>query len=128
VTDIAETVLEHAIVAVQQGRLEFQSVAWVLAATDLFLPSATEPTDAAMESIAPLVVESDGQQFLAVFTASGRAAAFAPAYGYLSVRTGFEVMRFMPPGVGLVVNPGSEIGFEMRADGVERLRGEIQPS
>ena len=124
-SDIAETVLERAIVSVQSGTLDFRTMMWTFAASHLFVASATEPAED-LGGVHPLVVQREGIDLLALFTSPGRAEVFAEGHPYLSVRIGFELLRWMPPGVGLVVNPGSTVGFEMQADGIARLRDEIE--
>lgn len=123
--EVGETVLERAIAAVQRGSLEFQTMVWTFAASDLLVASAEPPAGDELQQIAPLVVQSEGLSFLAVFTTPARAEDFAPEYRYLAVRNGLELLRALPDDAGVVVNPGSTVGFEMRADGVARLRDEI---
>ena len=43
-TDVAETVLERAVPAMQKGKLDPQVVAWTFAASSLYLACATAPT------------------------------------------------------------------------------------
>ena len=123
--DLVETVLERAIAAVQRGSLEFQTMMWTFAASGLYVASATPPAGERLDQVDPLVVQAHGQSFLAAFTTPARAEDFAPSYRYLALHTGFELLRALPADAGVVVNPGSTVGFEMQADGVARLRDEI---
>lgn len=121
-----DSVLERAVAAVQRGALDQRAMLWAFAASLLYISSATEPSSESMTAIQPLVLRAaDGQQLLALFTTPGRATDHAASFPFLSVRLGFEVVRYLPPDTGFVVNPAGPVGFELRPADVVALREEL---
>jgi hypothetical protein len=121
-----ESVLERAVAAAKKGTLDQRAMLWAFAASSLYISSATEPSSESMMAIQPLVLTAaDGQQLLALFTAPGRATDYAGSFPFLSVRLGFEVISYLPPEAGLVVNPAGPVGFELRPADVIALRDEL---
>ena len=111
------TVLERAIARGQNGQLDPGAVLWTLAASQVIILNNGNPPETDFPDD-PLVVDRDGIALLPVFThqdqfgdyASGRVPVLVPA---------FELLRRVPAGVGLVVNPGNRIGLEVPAEGLQ---------
>lgn len=122
--DDQTSVIELAIEAAGAGRLSTQVLLWVLAATDLSVASAEEPT-AGFESVRPLVVGHGDRQLLAVFTNPAMADTHREQSRYLVSVKGIDVLRRLPAGAGIVVNPGQSVGFELPLEGVEQIQGEL---
>lgn len=101
-----------------------QTLLWVFASRVVLVPSTVEvrPDLAGLE---PLLFERNGESLLTVFTNTERSDAFADEARYLVAVAGEDLIRRMPDGVGLVVNPRSELGFEVPARGVAAFRSEI---
>lgn len=108
------TVLESAIRLATAGRLESESVLWALAASEVLVLTPTEPIPSP-ETLQPLIVHRGDQSFAAVFThtdrvtaefGTGRAAVGLPAS---------TLLRGLASGIGVVVNPGTPLGFELPA-------------
>lgn len=111
------TVLERAIARGQEGVLDPRAVLWVLAAGPVVILNQGEPAPNEFPG-APLVLTREGQSFLAVFTHQAMTGAFfSDAYVAASVPA-FEMLRRVPEGTGMVVNPGSPLGLEVPADGL----------
>lgn len=123
------TMVERAIGQGRAGKLSPETVLWVIAASDVVLLNEAEPSAAAFPD-APLVLARDDGRFLPIFThqdqfgtlAGGRVPVLVPA---------FELLRRVPEDVGLVVNPGNQLGMELPADGlrafVSRLLAPLTP-
>lgn len=124
--DRTASVVERAIVQGQQGSLDPGTVLWVLAAGQVVILNEGEPRAAEFPD-APLVVTRGEQRFLAVFTNQDQVGAIGE-HRVPTLVPAFELLRRVPEGVGLVVNPGSPIGLEVPAEGlrafVQRL---LQP-
>lgn len=110
------TVLERAIARGQQGSADPTTVLWVLAAdTVVILHEGALPENEFPPR--PMTVTNGKDQFLAVFThqdftaelAEGREVVLVPA---------LELLRRIPPSVGLVVNPGAKLGLEVPSEGI----------
>lgn len=123
--EVAETVLERAIVAVQRRALDCPAMLWTFVASTLYIASAVEPAAGDLGGVQPLVAQRDGRDLLAVFTTPGRTAGFASTHPLVVAQDGLLLLRSSPKDVGVVVNPGGEIGFEMQSDGIARFLSEI---
>ena len=77
------------------------------------------------ESFDPVVFAPHGEPLMAVFTARDRAVALAAQAPHTVVLLGRTVLEGLQPGVGLVMNPGSGLGFEMEPRGVASALGAI---
>lgn len=77
----------------------------------------------------PLVLSNPhGQPVLAAFSAPERSVAMAlefPAFGFGLPVHFQELLKVIRPGVGLVINPGTNLGFEMPAKNVARMQQEL---
>jgi hypothetical protein len=123
-TDTPQTVAELAIVQSRAGVIAPQAALWAMAASILAVPT-TEPTDGALETFSPLLVGRDGQEFLVVFTVPERIGRFRDRAAAFIEMQGADVVRRMPPGIGLVVNPETTVGFEVPDAGVAAFRAEL---
>ncbi|TFD61599.1 SseB family protein [Cryobacterium suzukii] len=120
------TVLERAIVMARQGSLPLQALLWSLAASEVLLLSRAPFTD--VGEFEPLVVERDGNRFLAVFTHSDLMQEFERPERSVVVMTGLEFFRRIPADAGITVNPGSTLGFELPALGAMDFARELTSS
>ncbi|WP_448631721.1 SseB family protein [Cellulomonas soli] len=69
-----------------------------------------------------MLFDRDGVPMLAVYTSWQRVGSVA---SYAMTMTGEQVLSRMPPGVGLVVNPGHAEGFEMPPEGIVKMRADL---
>lgn len=120
-----ETPLEHAIADARAGKLPVVDLLRVFANSPVFVPTATEVL-ADGSGFQPLTVEKNGAPMVACFTGFDRmgddARKVAP---YCMQIPGGGFLQMIPGGIGLVVNPGSELGFEMSPDGLARFVAEV---
>lgn len=121
------TPLEVAIRRATQGRVPTEVAVWSLYVATLFvLTPMTESGAPAPEGVQPLVLHREGKPFLAAFThpdrvhpqfGEGRAVASLP---------GSVLLGAGAPEVGVVVNPATDIGFELPAEGLMAFRAVVQ--
>jgi len=58
---------------------------------------------------------------LALFTDKERVKQVGNIAKYCLVMTGLDVLRRLPLGHGVVVNPGLDVGFELSPEGVVKI-------
>ena len=74
-----------------------------------------------------LLGNPQGLPVLAAFSAPERSVPMAlefPAFGFALPVQFRELLKVLRPGVGLVINPGTNLGFEMPAKNVARMQQE----
>jgi len=123
-TTSSTDLIDRAIVRTRGGELSMQSLLWVFASRVVLVASTTEVGDD-LAGFQPVLFERDGEQLLSVFTNTDRADALGDVVPYLVSIAGEDLVRRMPEGVGIVVNPRSELGFEVPARGIAAFRSEI---
>jgi hypothetical protein len=119
--DRTPTVLEKAIAAAAAQEIGQETLLWTLAASTLFVPSASEVTST-FEEVQPVLYDYDGNQMLAVVTDPGVTGDFAKGAPYLVSMRGDELVSLLPEGSGLMVNPGHSNGFALPPSAVAALR------
>ncbi|RZU64144.1 type III secretion system (T3SS) SseB-like protein [Microterricola gilva] len=118
------TVLERAIARAQAGTLSAPTVLWTLAASELIIINRDAVDDGAMPSD-PVLLHDDKGTFLALFSHRELAAAYLTD-GHAAVAiAGLQLLRRLPDGVGIVMNPGSRLGFEVPGDGVQAFVADL---
>jgi hypothetical protein len=117
------TILERVIARAQEGSLDLPTVLWTLAASDLVILNDGPPEGGFPAQ--PLVVGRDGQNFLAVFTHRDLAAPSLTGERVVVHIPAVEVLRRVPAGVGLVVNPGFALGLEVPAPGLRAFTQDV---
>lgn len=107
--------IEQSLAAAMVGELDMGAFLVQFANAGIILPLQTDPADGAIE---PLIFAPQGEPRLAVFTARDRTALFASAAPFSTVMLGRHVLEGLQADVGLLVNPGSGLGFELDPVGV----------
>ena len=116
--------IDRAIARTRVGALSMQSLLWVFASRVVLVGSSAEVGDD-LSGFQPVVFERDGEQLVAVFTTTDRADLLGDSVPYLAAIAGEDLVRRLPDGFGIVVNPRSELGFEVPARGIAAFRSEI---
>ncbi|HWA68765.1 MAG TPA: SseB family protein [Rhizomicrobium sp.] len=115
--------IERRIVMAQAGQLPPDALMGEIAAADLFIPS-TRPVQTDGSGFLPVLLEQqNGLCFAAAFTAQSRADGMAP---YLMQALGAHFFRRLPPGYGVLVNPGTEAQIFLAPDGVAALQHDLK--
>lgn len=109
------TVLESAIRLATSRRLEVEPVLWALAASEVLVLAPTAPVPSP-ETLQPLIVHREDRSFAAVFTHTDRVGAEFGAGRTAVGLPASALLRGLAPGIGVVVNPGTALGFELPAD------------
>lgn len=116
--------IDRAIMRTRNGELGMQTLLWVFASRVVLVASGTE-TSPDLADLQPLLFDRQGESLLGVFTTTTATDASGLEAPYLVAIAGEDLIRRMPDGVGIVVNPGSVNGFEVPARGVAAFRAEI---
>jgi hypothetical protein len=116
--------LEIALVEARGGRLPVQKLLHLMAAADLAVPSAGA-VGADGSGFRPLLFPKERVQMLAVFTDKSRVGEYAEMTPYVLQMKGRDLLRRMPPDHGIVVNPGSAVGFDISPEGIAKLVQEL---
>ena len=120
-----DSVLEAAMRRAKAGLLTPQVLMWTLAASRLVAPTSNADYDGDLAHFVPLLIGRDGLTFMVVFTNPARMGRFAERGPQFIELTGAQLVSMMPPGCGLAVNPESDLGFELPADGLAALKDEL---
>lgn len=96
-------------------------------AAELALPSAAAVHED-WSGFQPLLFSRDEVPMLAYFSAKERVADYAEMTPYCLTIKGRELLRRMPAGHGLVVNPGQRIGFDVSPEDIAQIRRRPRPT
>lgn len=108
---------EHVLLAAQQGRASVPQMLRAFAAAQIAVPSASE-VRLDGSGLEPIALNPGDAARIACFSDPGRIASFAEIAAYALQMKGIDLLRWLPPEFGLIVNPGHEVGFELPAQGV----------
>ena len=118
-----ETPIEHRIVAAQNGELSGDALLHEIAASNLYIPSTDEVREDGSR-FQPVLLEMDGQPYVAVYTALARAPKdWAP---YLLQAVGSYFFLRLPPGYGVMINPGYAAEMLVPAHGIAALQQDLR--
>lgn len=112
--------LEEELLDTQRGSKPAGEFVQLLWSSDLALPTANEVKDDG-SGLSPILFDKLGANMLATFTSKERMGHLPQLAKYCLVLKGAEVLRRMPTGYGLVVNPGLEVGFEISPAGITEI-------
>ena len=112
--------LEVALVEARSGRLSMPEFIRVFVSSDLSVSSGSEVM-ANGDGFQPVLFDKNGVKFVACFTAMERIERIADRAPYCLAIKGNEFLRRVPPGYGLVINPGHSVGFDISPDGLSNM-------
>jgi len=107
-----EMVLAHA----RTGSLTMEDLLNEFADSELLVASRTEVIEGGAP-FRPLLLFRDQNTVMACFTDRRRIGDFASVAPHAIVMKGIDVLRALPPGMGLVINPGTSLNLEFFPDG-----------
>jgi hypothetical protein len=116
--------VEEALDAAMGGQLSMKDFLLQFSDAGLIVVSATDFTGHP-EQFQPMLFTPDETPLMAVFTARDRANQWAEKAPFSMTMLGRHVFEGLKDGVGLVVNPGSGLGFEMQPGGVATILAEL---
>jgi hypothetical protein len=111
---------ESKLIQAQRGEVPVSEFMASLVSADLALPSASE-VQQDWSGFQPLLFSKDGVPMLACFSAKERLTAYADMTPYCLLVKGGQLLRRMPQGHGLVINPGQSIGFDISPEGIAKI-------
>ncbi|MCL4207975.1 MAG: SseB family protein [Pirellulaceae bacterium] len=112
--------LEIALLDAKEGRISIQSFWEVLLQSTIFLSSSTEIDSNGM-GLKPLLFDRDEETLVAVFTSPERMARFGRISPFCVAVKGQWICEHINTSFGIVLNPGSTVGFELPAVGVRNV-------
>ena len=114
-----ETDIERRILEVQAGKYPADALIQKIANSDLFIPSKGEVLEDG-SGFVPLLLEQAGMPFVAVFTTLSRQPRDMAEY--LLKANGRAFFLRLPPGYGVIFNPGYDAQLLLPPDGVAILK------
>lgn len=112
--------LETAILDAKAQRITTAQMLRALLGADLTVPSGGEVA-ADGSGFRPILFDKAGTPMIACFTAPERIEGINDLAPYALTTPAHAFLRQVPADHGVVINPGQEIGFEIEADGLQRL-------
>lgn len=116
----AKNDLEKALVKAQGGSLAMRDFLRIFLAADVTVASADEVM-ADGSGFRPLLFHKEGVQMIACFTDLSRLERFRDMAPYGWVMKGDFVIERIAKELGLVINPGESVGFDISPDGIKRI-------
>ncbi len=118
-----ETPIEHRILAAQKGELSGDALLREIAASNLYIPSKDDVQEDGSR-FQPVLIEMEGQPYVAVYTALSRASKdMAP---YLLQAVGAHFFARLPPGYGVMINPGYAAEMLVPAHGIADFQQDLR--
>jgi hypothetical protein len=116
--------LEHVLVEARNGKRTVRDLIDTLIKSELAVPSASEVM-ANGSGFEPLLFSKEGMTMLSVFSDKSRIVEFAKMTPYCLIMSGADLLRRIPAGYGLVVNPGSDVGFDIPPAGISQIKTDL---
>lgn len=113
-------VLEASLLSAKIDEISVESFIVEFINSDLALPSATEVMEDGA-GFEPILYDKLGTKMLAAFTDKTRIGELVKIAKYCLVMNALQVLRRIPLGYGLVLNPGHEVGLELSSDGIAQI-------
>lgn len=111
---------ESALLQAEEGRGSITELMRLLVDSDLVLPSAGEVMQDG-SGFQPLLFPKEKSQMVACFSDKSRIGEFAAMAPYCLVMNERDVLRRIPSGYGLVINPGTSTGFDIAPEGIAKI-------
>src|SRR5258707_15450273 len=117
-----ESDIEQRILDVQAQTYSADALIREMANHDLYIPSKGEVREDA-SGFVPVLLDQGGMPFVAVFTALSRQPRGLA--DYLLKANGRTFFRRLPPGYGVIFNPGYDAQWLLPPDGVPMLKWDL---
>jgi hypothetical protein len=121
---VPQNELESKLLAARQGLIPIGDFVRQLWASELMLPTASE-VQADGAGFEPVLFDKQGARMLAAFTSRQRVARVGQIAKFCLITKGAHVLRRMPEGYGLVINPGLKAGLEISPQGISEILAEF---
>ena len=112
--------LEKTLVSAKVGATPMKEFIATLLVSEIAVPSTTEmQTDGS--GLTPLFFNKEGIGMLVAFTDKSRISQLTNSTHYCLVLNAFDLLKRMPKEYGLVINPGSDAGFDISPSGIQEI-------
>ncbi len=122
---IPQNPLETALVEALAPTGNFNDFLKTFVQSVVYVPSATyvakDPSN-----FRPVLFDKNGEPHMLVYTARDRTDAVARVGPFVNALSVSQLLKAMPPGTGLIVNPDLSASFSMGATGLQRLALSVQ--
>lgn len=118
------TPLERVLLQARSGDALIEDLVRELVRTELFVPSG-RPATADGHGLQPVIFDKDGVPMVACFTLLERLADVSSLAPHHVEMRGRALLRSLPPGHGLVINPRQEPWFDLSPEGVALAVAEL---
>ena len=115
--------IERRIQEARTGTVPGDTVMLEMADAELFIPS-TQQIQNDGSGFRPVLLEQDSLSFVAAFTAAGRQPHDMAAYALRM--TGRHFFLRLPPGYGVILNPGYDAQMLLPPEGVTALQQDLK--
>lgn len=112
--------LETTLVSAKSGVMSMKDFIVVLLGSELIVPSAKEMQDDG-SGLEPLFFDKNGVAMLATFTDKSRMSQFTNVARYCLVMNAFDLLKMVPREYGVVINPGTDGGFDISPSGIKDI-------
>ena len=111
---------EWSLLAAKENKISVEIFLQKFVRSILALPT-TKKVQEDGSGFEPVLFDKIGISMLAAFTDKTRASYLSDIARYCLEMNGLEVLRRIPPGYGLVVNPGFGVGLELSPEGIAEI-------
>ena len=118
-----QTPIEHRILTAQKGELSGDALLREIAASNLYIPSKDDVQEDGSR-FQPVLLEMEGEPYVAVYTALSRAPKDMAPYLLQTVGTYFFLR--LPPGYGVIINPGYAAQMLVPPHGVAAFQQDLR--
>jgi hypothetical protein len=113
--------LETALAKAMRKELPIARFLTVLLESDLAIPSTSE-VQADGSGMNPIMYDKNGATMIAVYTDLERAKLQSATASYCLLMPARRFLKALPPGYGVVINPGLSVGLELSESGIQEIR------
>lgn len=112
--------LEASLLSAKRKEMPIQTFSRELVGAELTLPSVSEVKEDGT-GFEPILYVKHGTNMVAAFTDKTRIGELTGLARYYLTMQGVHVLRRIPPGYGLVIDPGLEFGLDLSPEGIVRI-------
>jgi hypothetical protein len=113
--------IERTLIKAMAAEISLQEFLQTFVSSEVVLPSATE-VQSDGRGLSPLIYDKSGYQMVAIFTHLDRARHCESVAPYSLVLGGRDLLVRIPPGFGIVVNPGFLVGFDISPNSIGQIK------
>lgn len=114
----AKNNLELLLEKAQNGEIDFDTFMKNFLIEEIIVPSSVKIIDGNFE---PLLFNKEGTYMMASFTSSDLLSLYMNEVEQYLVISGKQTLEQIPDGIGIVINPGYKIGFDISPKGIKQV-------